>query len=355
MPNSGAAVADARDQAGGSIVAATRGTAAVTSRTTNAPAAAVTIIPTGTVAFIGANAVVTADGSITVHAEDNLEFDVLLGNASLGLVGIGAGIGILNLRSNVEAFIDTGAQITAGSDANDNVIVKAVFNEDLKGQSYGGTIGALGLSGQVLIFNDHSSQRAHINDGVQIIQAGGSVDVTARTNRDFDVEAIGGNLAGLAVGSSVAHIKIEPSEGKAGIEAVTSATLGDNVQIGMTTGKKVNNLSVTADSDIDARSYTVAAAVGVAPARGEGGDDADHQGVHRQWREYRCRQRHHHHRQVSGECRCREPGRGRRWSVHWSIAGLGAHSGRCPGRNRHRGDHDPRGPAHQSAGAAKRG
>jgi hypothetical protein len=38
--------------------------------------------------------------------------------------GIGAGIGILNLRSNVQAFIDTGAQITAGSDATDNVIVK---------------------------------------------------------------------------------------------------------------------------------------------------------------------------------------------------------------------------------------
>ena len=142
----------------------------------------------------------------------------------------------------------------------------------------------MGLSGQVLVFNDHSSQRAYINDDVQIKQAGGTVDVTARTDRDFDVEAIGGNVAGLAAGASVAHVNIAPRFGKTGIEAVTSATVGDNVQIGKAANQTVNNLSVTADSDINAKSYTIAVAAGVlagAGSDGEGGDDADHRGVHR--------------------------------------------------------------------------
>ena len=99
-----------------------------------------TIVPTGTVAFIG-DATVSAGGDVNVRAKDNLEFNGIAGSVSGGLAGIGAGIGIANIQTITDAHIDNGAVITVGSTINDEILVHSQYTAQMEILAFVGAAG----------------------------------------------------------------------------------------------------------------------------------------------------------------------------------------------------------------------
>src|SRR5207245_1289208 len=81
----------------------------------------------GTVASI--NATVVAGHSVHVRANENLNFNGLAGTASGGVVAIGGSVLIANIGSHTDAALGSGANITAGSSADDGVSVQSGLNE----------------------------------------------------------------------------------------------------------------------------------------------------------------------------------------------------------------------------------
>ena len=227
-------------------------------------------IPTGTVAFIGSGAVIEAGDDIFVEAQEDIDFDVLVGSASVGVAGIGGSVGVSNVKSNVEAFVGSQALLTAGSESTDDIRVAAGLNENLNGTAFAGQAGVAGLGAQVIVFNDRSSQTAHIDLGAQITRAGGTVEVLAESVRDIDANVVGGNIGGVAAGASIAHVTVAASDGNEGTEGQTVASIGDQVQVGngIENDGAVGNLTVLADSDTTINADAIAISAGAVAGTG---------------------------------------------------------------------------------------
>ncbi|WP_345762181.1 beta strand repeat-containing protein [Diaminobutyricibacter sp. McL0608] len=175
-------------------------------------------VPQGTVATVGAGTVIVAGGSVSVDAGENLSVNGLAGTAAGGAVAVGGSVLILGITSNVEAFIQEGASVTAGG----NVNVKAVLTESDNGIVFAGVGGVVAVTGQVVLITSHATQNAHIDDGAAIPTAGGAVDVEAIGTRTVSPLAIGGSIGLVAAGASVAVALVDGD---------TTATIG-NVTIG---------------------------------------------------------------------------------------------------------------------------
>ena len=175
-------------------------------------------VPQGTVATVGAGTVIVAGGSVSVDAGENLSVNGLAGTAAGGAVAVGGSVLILGITSNVEAFIQEGASVTAGG----NVNVKAVLTESDNGIVFAGVGGVVAVTGQVVLITSHATQNAHIDDGAVIPTAGGTVDVEAIGTRTVSPLAIGGSIGLVAAGASVAVALVDGD---------TTATIG-NVTIG---------------------------------------------------------------------------------------------------------------------------
>src|SRR5206468_3384376 len=81
-------------------------------------------VATGTTAYMGNGAVVTVGDSVGVRAKEVIELNSFAGSAAIGAVGIGGSVAIVNIGSQVDAYIGS-ATITAGADAGDDVTVDA--------------------------------------------------------------------------------------------------------------------------------------------------------------------------------------------------------------------------------------
>ncbi|HUU83030.1 MAG TPA: hypothetical protein VM243_05950, partial [Phycisphaerae bacterium] len=211
----------------------------------------------GTTAYVGVDATVHAGNDVNIRATDRLEFDVIVGSAALGGLSLGGSVAVLNVNSNVEAFISEKATVGAGHD----VLVHAGSVEDLYGLGISGQISCcISLGAQVVVFNDNSTQKAFIGrpvdnepDRATIDQAGGTVAVEAEADRTIKALAIGGGLsAGGSIGASVAIANAGGS---------TSAHV-DDARIAQA-GGTVGNVSVTAESVADVEAFTVAVAGGL--------------------------------------------------------------------------------------------
>ena len=176
-------------------------------------------VAAGTVAFIDGN--VEAGNSVRVRANDKLKVLDLAGALAGGFVGIGVAVAILNVESNTEARIGTGAVIKAGSGGV--VLVNADLDEDVIGISFAGAGGFVAVGAQVIVLNDTGTQWAHIDDGATILQAGGGVDVIANAERDVAVYAIAITTGGFSTGASIAFISIT-GDTKAEVGNVTIGT-----------------------------------------------------------------------------------------------------------------------------------
>jgi FG-GAP-like repeat/FG-GAP repeat len=238
-----------------------------TSTTLNA-----SVPPTGTSAYIGSSAVVSAGGALDLDATELDALRVIAGGGTLGVGTIGGSVALVNVGSQTQAFIANGAAVFAIG----NLIVHSGYNlvplNGLMASAYGGNAGLVAsLGAQVAIVNDSSVQSAHIGEtsafgaapasnsaGMQILQAG-QVTVSAGGTRSLTATAAGGTFSvGLAAGAAVAE---------ANERGASRAYLGDYTQVGQGIGPVASlTISNSVTTQAVAQSTAIAAGIGAGSA-----------------------------------------------------------------------------------------
>ena len=204
----------------------------------------------GTTARIASGAIVTSGADIQVTATEDVLFDVTVGGLSAGLVGVGASVAVSSLAANVTATAN--GELWAGGDIN----VQATLNEVVDVTSICGTVGFVGLGAAVVVVNDQSVVEAAIGDGATIVNANELI-VSATNNQD--IEGYTGQLAAGAVAIGASFVRVDVGNDSA---VETRAHIGDNVNIGHSTGT-VSNITVTATASLNGNVETLGLAAGI--------------------------------------------------------------------------------------------
>ncbi|MGA7148059.1 MAG: hypothetical protein WBX17_06195, partial [Microbacterium sp.] len=216
----------------------------------------------GTSSRIGVNALIATGRGIAVLADADDSYFGLAGSASAGIAGVGAAVLVATLRPTIEAGVSTGTVLRSGGD----ITVRSRYAEDTFGLAFAGQVGVVGVGGQIVVISSVVDQEAHIDDGVSIPAAYGTVAVEAIADRTLEAHTIGLQIAGIAVGGSVAIVDLAGD----GETSDTIARIGD-VLIG--SESPVGGVRVLADSDIRIDASALALSVGVAfSATGAGAD-----------------------------------------------------------------------------------
>ncbi|NBZ86771.1 LEPR-XLL domain-containing protein [Stagnihabitans tardus] len=206
-----------------------------------------------TTARIAGGAVVTADGSVRVGAQDDTRVFGLGGAlGASGTAGVGASADVVVMRKDTQALIEGGAEVLArgqlahgtggsaltginadtgviGSETGlRGVILDARSSEDVTLITFAGGIGGgFGLGGAVAVIVSDSDTRADIQDGA-VVTAGdgsGAAMVVVGASNDFSADTFTGagglGLAGVA-GAVTVGILRNGVEARIGAAQVTS-------------------------------------------------------------------------------------------------------------------------------------
>ncbi|UCD79969.1 MAG: LEPR-XLL domain-containing protein, partial [Desulfobacterales bacterium] len=208
---------------------------------------------TGTVAYVGNGAVVTAGDDVSLRAKEDIDFYVVTGSISGGVVGIGGSVAIANIQSSTAAYIGAAATVSAGPDLSDDILVHARLHDAVEGLAFAGQAGLVSIGAQVVVFDDASTQTAFIADGAMIPQAGGTLQILAEADRNVKANASGGQIGAVTAGASVAVVDMG---------GATVASLG-GAKVGQESGKTVGNIRVTAASTAVGNADTLAVSGGI--------------------------------------------------------------------------------------------
>ena len=207
-------------------------------------------LPAGNAAFIGEGARVISGRHVDVDARETVDFDMLTGALAVGAVGLGAGVGVANVNSNNQAFIDNAAHITAG--AAGNVTVNAQLNQQLSALGIAGTGGIVAIDAAAAVLNDNSSVIANIGNGVTIDRAN-LVRVDADDDRVLEAETYSVSVGAITAGASIATTTIGGE---------TRASIGTGARIGQG-AYNVNDVEVNADANHAATADALAGKAGL--------------------------------------------------------------------------------------------
>ena len=212
--------------------------------------------PSGNAAFID-GATVEAGSHVDISARQKIDIDILTGAASVGALGLGAGIGVVNVSSASQAFISGTAQVEAGG----NVQVTAHSDDTGKLNSYVGTGGIVAVNAALAIYNDDSSTIAYLGSGVQIDKADQvEIDATALHN-------VNTRTFGISVGAAAGGL----SKARTDIGGTVGASVYEDVGVGQDSqnaGDSVGSLSVSAQADSHGTAHSQAAAGGIVAGQG---------------------------------------------------------------------------------------
>ncbi|NMT64999.1 LEPR-XLL domain-containing protein [Marinobacter orientalis] len=259
--------------------------------------AAVIEVDSDTVAGVGSGAAINQKGyqagtgpgdkqNVTIVAHNDISVDVVSGGMGIGLVGAGVGVGVLTVSN------DTSAYLNGTINANDNVAVLALSDQDVKGVIFGGAGGAGALAAAVGVFDiggDKSDTSYEYSDGDGQDQSdsadGDTVTTESKVMIDDGIAGLVGELTSpqAATGDEnldqtnqqTTDITASASETYAGnkvgsitltddIPAGTSAIIGSNSSV--TTGN--GDITVTARQNADFKAVVGGAAVGGVAASG---------------------------------------------------------------------------------------
>lgn len=158
----------------------------------------------GNSASIGTGAIVVSGGNVAVNARGTLTYDSTTGAAAVGALGLGAGIGIANFTLNNQASIGANAEVTADGD----VLVHASLTETANGLAFAGTGGIVAVNAAWAGLTDNASTTtATIGTGAKVHRAG-RLTVEALDVRTLDAQAIGASIGAVAGGASIATTEI---------------------------------------------------------------------------------------------------------------------------------------------------
>ena len=206
----------------------------------------------GTLAKIGKNTVIEADGAVTVDANDILNVKNFMSSVSgSAFASAGASVSVVNTDTQTKALIDDAAKIQAGGDLAVKAKAAHQMDQIITGASVSG-----GVSGQgtVAIWNDKSDVSALVGASRGI--GADRISVTSDNDRLLDAKVAGASVALGAVNGSVIVANTSGSS-TAGIGDETKEnTAGSGV-----TAQKDITIAAAADTTLDATALGAAAGV----------------------------------------------------------------------------------------------
>ena len=213
----------------------------------------------GTLAKIGKNTVIEADGAVTVDANDILNVKNFMSSVSgSAFASAGASVSVVNTDTQTKALIDDAAKIQAGGDLAVKAKAAHQMDQIITGASVSG-----GVSGQgtVAIWNDKSDVSALVGASRGI--GADRISVTSENDRTLAAHVAGASVALGAVNGSVIVANTSGSS-TAGIGDETKEnTAGSGV-----TAQKDITIAAAADTTLDA--IALGAAAGVFAGDGTG-------------------------------------------------------------------------------------
>lgn len=206
----------------------------------------------GTLAKIGKNTVIEADGAVTVDANDTLNVKNFMSSVSgSAFASAGASVSVVNTDTQTKALIDSDAKIAAGKDLAVKSKAAHKMDQIITGASVSG-----GVSGQgtVATWNDRSDVSALVGASRGI--GADRISVTSENDRLLDAKVAGASVALGAVNGSVIVANTSGSS-TAGIGDETKEnTAGSGV-----TAQKDITIAAAADTTLDATATGAAAGV----------------------------------------------------------------------------------------------
>ena len=116
--------------------------------------------PSGVIATIKQNAILTAGDDIDVRAREWMLVDASTGAAGIGVyAGVGAAVAIMNVHS------DTDAGVFGHLNAGDDTLVQATLQESTVSRSLSGEIGIVAVGAAIGVVNESSEQSARVAYG----------------------------------------------------------------------------------------------------------------------------------------------------------------------------------------------
>ena len=218
-----------------------------------------TTVPRGTSAFVGKNANVHAGRNVDLDARERVDVKAVGGGFGVGGIGVGAGIVIVSLDERVQAFVDSGARISAAEvTATGDVTVDARLRANMSGLgvALGGAL-IVGVAAAVVVITDTSEVGAYLADAGTVPAAGNrcdddadnvcilsadAVSLTADRTSTLHASTFGIAIAGIAaVGAAVAVAEVKGS---------TTAYIGKGAQLGRSgIGQSVGSVGASRHDD----------------------------------------------------------------------------------------------------------
>lgn len=206
----------------------------------------------GTLAKIGKNTVIEADGAVTVDADDSLKVKNYMSSLSgSAFASAGASVSVVNTETQTKALIDDGAKIDAGGDLAVKAKAAHQMDQIITGASVSG-----GVSGQgtVAIWNDKSDVSALVGASRGI--GADRISVTSENDRLLDAKVAGASVALGAVNGSV----IVANTSGSSTAGVGDETKENTAGAGVTAAKDIT-IASAADTTLDATALGAAAGV----------------------------------------------------------------------------------------------
>lgn len=206
----------------------------------------------GTLAKIGKNTVIEADGAVTVDANDTLNVKNYMSSLSgSAFASAGASVSVVNTDTQTKALIDDAAKIQAGGDLAVKAKAAHKMDQIITGASVSG-----GVSGQgtVAIWNDKSDVSALVGASRGI--GADRISVTSENDRLLDATVAGASVALGAVNGSVIVANTSGSSTAGVGDESKENTAGEGV-----TAKEAITISANADTNLDATATGAAAGV----------------------------------------------------------------------------------------------
>ena len=206
----------------------------------------------GTLAKIGKNTVIEADGAVTVDANDTLNVKNFMSSVSgSAFASAGASVSVVNTDTQTKALIDDAAKIQAGGD----LAVKAKAAHQMEQIITGASVSG-GVSGQgtVAIWNDKSDVSALVGASRGI--GADRISVTSENDRTLAAHVAGASVALGAVNGSVIVANTSGSSTAGVGDETKENTAGEGV-----TAAKDITIASAADTTLDATATGAAAGV----------------------------------------------------------------------------------------------
>lgn len=206
----------------------------------------------GTLAKIGKNTVIEADGAVTVDANDTLNVKNYMSSLSgSAFASAGASVSVVNTDTQTKALIDSDAKIAAGKDLAVKSKAAHQMDQKITGASVSG-----GVSGQgtVAIWNDKSDVSALVGASRGI--GADRISVTSENDRLLDAKVAGASVALGAVNGSV----IVANTSGSSTAGVGDETKENTAGAGVTAAKDIT-IASAADTTLDATALGAAAGV----------------------------------------------------------------------------------------------